>query len=147
MKGKVVLCENIAQYLESLLEDLDIGLGWGNASYGAMPAADNKSLCRFSGLSMMVAENMHMNSFLSLQTQMIQNNVNKIVNNTQQMFKAIGCPVENHTLKIPMGLTNKIGEEQHVFQNLPYVPDHTLSLHDQIANVQRNVALMTGAEQ
>ena len=144
-QGEVILCENILQYLESMLEDFDTCLGMADASAGIMISADKSSSCQFQGLSTLVAENSYMNSFLTLQVQLLQNNLTQTLNNTQQLFKALGVQTANKTLEIPTGTTDISGDEQKVYQNLAYVRDVTKNISDRLADLEKNIAELKGA--
>ena len=143
--GSVILCENLLQFEQSKLEDFDACFGMADLSASTMPSADKNSLCSHQGLAIMIAEALYMNSYQTTQLQLLQTNLAQTVNNSQQLFKALGIPVANRTLEIPTGVTNTSGDEQQVYQDLPYVRDVTRNISDRIADLEKNIAELKGA--
>lgn len=142
-----VLCENVWQYLESYLEDLDQGLNWQEMGAMALPSPNpsddgTNRYCTFEGMGTLLAEVAYMLSSISKDTS--QTYISSIV--TQAMGKAI-----LQAFGTPIG----VGYQEYVINDgesdysavipIPIIEDDSPTLVQLLFNVIENQARILGA--
>ena len=117
-KGDVVLCENLPQFLEAMLDDLDKALNLQEMGVAIIPNADNTGkYCRAEGLGTLLADVAWSISHLSkniIQTHMISLKNEAMMH---ELFKSLGVPITIGNLPVQMG--NKGRKEERTF-SIPY---------------------------
>lgn len=144
-----VLCENVWQYLESYLEDLDQGLNWQEMGAMALPSpfpvddngTEKNKYCTFEGMGTLLAEIAYMLSAMSKDTS--QTFISSVV--TQAMGKAmlqsLGLPMSVGYQEIMLP-----GEDSNYSAKipLPMLEDDAPSMTQLLLNIIENQARIIG---
>ena len=144
-RGDIILCENIPQYLESLLEDLDKGLNWQEMGTGVIPSADGTGFCTFEGLGTLVAEISYMLS--SLSNNIYESHTLNLMtyNTTLELLKAIGVPTGVGYIPVDVGVKEVIGDANPAQLIVPKVAEDSPNITTQLYNLLANLSLLIGA--
>lgn len=115
-----VLCENLMQYIESYLEDLDAGLNWQEMGAMAIPASftnddGTRKFCTYEGMGSLLAEVAYMLSSISTDTS--QTLVSSVVTQAvvKTILEAFGVPLDVSTI----ALTSE-GDGEFYNSRIPY---------------------------
>lgn len=142
-----VLCENIMQYIESYLEDLDQGLNWQEMGAMALPAAfddddGTRKYCTYEGMGTLLAEVAYMLSSISQSTS--QTFISSLV--TQGIAKAIlestGVPL--HTMTLELQNQSDEGEQSSVVP-FPALAADSPTIVQLLLNIIENQARILGS--
>ncbi|MBL1208265.1 hypothetical protein [Geminocystis sp. GBBB08] len=145
-KGDIVLCENWMQYQESYIDDLDKGLNWQEIGAGMLPSADGSKITSYEGLGTLLAEVAYMLS--SLSSNIYQTHVLglKTTNNTLEILKALGLPIDYSQMKIDIGESDPVsGDNIQGYIEMPKVNPGAVSIHKRLMDVITNIAIINGA--
>lgn len=144
-RGDLVLCENIPQFIESYLEDLDKGLNWQEMGTGVLPNADGTAFCTYEGMGTLLAEVAYMLSQLSSNI-MESHSLNLMTFSTVlEVLKGMGVPTGVGYLEIDTGVNDAIGDGQPATLLVPKIAEDAPTLTAQLMNLLSNLALIIGA--
>lgn len=123
-RGDVVLCENIPQFLEAMLDDLDKAFNLQEMGVAIIPNADNDGkYCRAEGLGTLLADVAWTISHLSkniIQTHMISLKNEAMI---QELFKAFGFPVSVGNIPVQLGVQGRSDERTFALPFPAFSPD------------------------
>lgn len=144
VRGDVVLCENLLQYFESYLEDMDKGLNWQEMGAGIMPSADGSSYCTYEGIGTLLAEVAYMLSQLS--SNIYQTHILGVKNYSASLetLKALGIPLQVGQLPVDLGEVDDLGGSTLGYIPVPVVDSQAVTLHKRIMDVIANLAIING---
>ncbi|MBW4619325.1 MAG: hypothetical protein KME17_08195 [Cyanosarcina radialis HA8281-LM2] len=136
--GQYVLCENIPQLLDAVLDDLDAALNWQEAAAGYVPTPEGKPICLYEGMHSLIAEIAYMLSAMSAHTS--EGYIAGLV--TQQIAKEIlqglGLPIDVGKIEVDIGFDYP-GEVPY-----PKLKDNSSTIAEQIGWVLANLSILVG---
>lgn len=147
-RGDVVLCENMLQYIESYLEDLDKGLNWQEMGTGLLPSADGGSVCTFEGIGTLLAEVAYMLSQLSSNIYQTHNLALQSVATNYEILKGLGLPLDLGSLEVSTGESDKLGlgDDIKAYIPIPKIADDSTNIHKRLMDIIVNLSLIIGQQ-
>lgn len=138
--GDLVLCENLPQLIDEILDDLDKALGWQELGANAIPAADNSgSYATFEGLAALQAELAFMLSKISIDSSqgLISSLITQAV--SYEILSAFGQPIKTKSFALKAD-ANKTGQVPY-----PGLSDDAPSVMAQTGWILQNLAPIVGS--
>lgn len=143
-RGDLVLCENIPQFIESYLEDLDKGLNWQEMGTGVLPNADGTGFCTYEGMGTLLAEVAYMLSQLSGNIYESHSLNLMTFSTVLEILKGLGVPTGVGYLKMDVGVDDAIGEAPPAQLLVPKIAEDAPNITTQLMNLLNNLALILG---
>lgn len=142
-QGDLVMCNNMLQYWESYLEDLDKGLNWQEMGASILPSADGTRVCAISGMGTLLAEVAYMLSSLSNNIYQSHTLAIKAYHNSLEIMKGLGVPITNTVQKIEIG-DGDPAEPTVGYLPLPKISGDAPSITQQIHILLENLGIIIG---
>jgi hypothetical protein len=138
--GNLVLCENIPQYIDALLDDLDKALDWQSLGAMVIPSFQNDGrVANMEGIGAALSEMLYMLSAIHHGT--VQNQVSSLITQgtNYELLKSTGQPMATKIAKV-----NVSGDESLDIA-YPGLAEDNLSQVTQTAMILKNISLLLGS--
>jgi hypothetical protein len=139
--GDYTLCENLPQYLDEMLDDLDKALGWQELGAWSIPNADGSSkVATYEGLHSLLSEVAYMSSAISKSAS--QTHVSSLLTQAvcYEILKAFGVPLTPKTFPL------HVGGREPANVAYPGLAEDAPSQYQQFSILLQNLSVLVGSQ-